>query len=103
LTRAARLLERIRTLKAVREELYEAGRLHRVREKAEKVTMLSIEDIKPRHLAEILTDYRKPMAARDLWKASRLSIDDFYAQLKKEMGKGIRKTKGEEPLLETKP
>ena len=100
---AARLLEEIRTLKAVREELHEAGRPHRVREKAEDVTMLGIEDIKPRHLAEILMDHRKPMDARDLWKASRLTIDDFYAQLKKEMGKGIRKTKGKEPLLETKP
>ena len=90
-------------MKAERGELHEAGRPHRGREKAEKVTMLTIDEIKPRHLAEILMDHRTPMSAKDLWKASRLSIDDFYAQLKKEMGRGVRITEGAEPQLETKP
>lgn len=63
--------------------------------------MLTLEDIKPTHLSDILRQHERPLDARSLWKESQLSIDDFYAQLKSELGKGITETE-QARLLEAK-
>jgi len=69
--------------------------------KKEPLPMLTLEDIKPTHLADILRQHGRPLDARALWLESQLSVDDFYAQLKKELGKGVRET-GTERHLEAK-
>jgi hypothetical protein len=67
----------------------------------ETLRMLNLEDIKPTHLVDILRQHSHPLDAKTLWRESQLSIDDFYAQLKKELGKTLKET-GEERLLEAK-
>jgi hypothetical protein len=42
---------------------------------------------------------RSTVSAKDLWKASGLTIDEFYAVLKQEMGKTVREV-GPDRLLE---
>lgn len=69
--------------------------------KKETLPMLTLEDIKPTHLSDILRQHERPLDARSLWKESQLSIDDFYAQLKSELGKGITETE-QARLLEAK-
>jgi type I restriction enzyme S subunit len=69
--------------------------------KLEKLPMLSLEDITSAHLADILREKGGPLDAKTLWKESQLTIDDFYAQLKKELGKSLRET-GKDRLLEVK-
>jgi len=62
-----------------------------------QVNMLTLDDIEPSHLSSILKK-RDSLTAEDLWAASRLEIDDFYNQLKKEEEQGLlREMKGEEP------
>ena len=63
--------------------------------------MHTLEDVKPTHLADILRRVHQPLAACELWRASGLGIDDFYAQLKRELGKSLKET-GKDRLLEVK-
>lgn len=39
-------------------------------------------------LYEILQSSKKSLAPKELWQSSKLSIDDFYSQLKIEVEKG---------------
>jgi len=99
---ASELLSRIRKFK---DELAKKPKVRAVsspRLKPEKFSMLTLEDVKPTHLADILRQYGGPLDAKTLWKESQLTIDDFYAQLKKELGKSIKET-GDDRLLEAKP
>jgi type I restriction enzyme S subunit len=89
---ATRLLARIR---AIKEELARLPRIWKVPHhgiKKEDLPMLTPEDIKPNHLANILRQQKRALDAKVLWKESQLSIDDFYAQLKKELGKTLIET-----------
>jgi type I restriction enzyme S subunit len=98
---ASRLLLRIRKLK---EQLAMQPKIRAFtpsRLKPEKLPMLTLEDIKSTHLADILHKHRGPLDSKTLWKESRLTIDDFYAQLKKELGKTLKET-GKARLLEVK-
>jgi type I restriction enzyme, S subunit len=98
---ASKLLGHIR---AIKEERVKQPRVWAVppdRIKKENLSMLTLEDIKPTHLADILRQHNRPLDAKALWKESQLSVDDFYAQLKKELGKSLKET-GEERLLEVK-
>ena len=63
--------------------------------------MKTLEDINKTHLAEILRSHSRPLNAKTLWKDSELTIDDFYAQLKREMGKTVRETA--DRMLEAMP
>jgi type I restriction enzyme S subunit len=60
--------------------------------KKENLPMLTPDDIKPNHLANLLRENKGPLDAKALWRESQLSIDDFYAQLKKELGKTLVET-----------
>lgn len=88
---ASLLLERIR---AKRPSIVNAPRRRRVgaskRGKKAEVGMLNRKDVHSSHLATILKD-QGPLTAKDLWAASRLSIDDFYDQLKDEEARGLLK------------
>lgn len=98
---ASQLLLRIRNLKdglakKPKLRLYAPSPL-----KLEKLAMLTLEDITPTHLADILRKHDGPLDAKALWIQSQLAIDDFYAQLKKELGKSLKET-GKNRLLEVK-
>jgi type I restriction enzyme S subunit len=98
---ASKLLSRIRKFK---DQLVKKPKVRAVmppRIKLEKLTMLTLEDIKPTHLADILRQHGGPLDAKTLWQASQLTIDDFYAQLKNELGKTLKET-GRDRLLEVK-
>lgn len=98
---ASKLLLRVRRIKNQRANLPEVKAATPLRLKIEKFPMLTLEDIKPTHLAKILHKHGSPLEARDLWKESQLTIDDFYAQLKEELGRSIQET-NEGRLLEVK-
>lgn len=53
-----------------------------------KQSLVKIEDIRPSHLANILST-AKSQDAKALWTASGLSIDDFYVQLNREISAGL--------------
>lgn len=97
---AVALLEQLRSSRASRSEEEKRKRQARVRAKKKKelATMKSLEEISQTHLGEILDHQKRPLSARELWKASELTIDDFYAQLKVEMGKTLQET--EQRMLE---
>ena len=46
-------------------------------------------EIKTKSLYKILKSSKKPLTPEELWKLSKLDIDDFYTQLKKEVEKGL--------------
>ena len=98
---ATELLARIQGVKAERAKHPKPRADRTVSSKKESLPMLTLEDIKPMHLADVLRQHRGPLDAKTLWKESRLSIDDFYAQLKKELGKTLKET-GKDRLLEVK-
>lgn len=66
--------------------------------KSQSITKL--EDISSNHLANILNTF-KQQDAKTVWKASGLSIDDFYVQLSREISAGLlRVNEQDESLLE---
>jgi type I restriction enzyme S subunit len=99
---AIELLSRIQKLKDQRAKQPKVRAIAPPKIKLEKLPMLTLEDIKPTHLADILRQHKSPLDAKALWKESQLTIDDFYAQLKKELGKSLKET-GNDRLLEAKP
>ncbi|HEX3624207.1 MAG TPA: restriction endonuclease subunit S [Verrucomicrobiae bacterium] len=98
---ASQLLLRIRKLKSRLAKQPKTRASPAIRPKPEKVPMLTLDEIKPTHLADILRQHNRPIEAKALWEESQLTIDDFYAQLKKERRKNINET-GAERLLEVK-
>ena len=98
---ASKLLQRIRMLKDQLTKQPKVRVVSPARVKLEKLPMFKLEDIKPTHLADILRQHGRPLDAKALWKESQLTIDDFYAQLKKELGKTLKET-GKDRLLEVK-
>jgi type I restriction enzyme S subunit len=95
------LLERIRARKSQIAQQPKPSR-KRSSKRARKTAMLSLDEIKATHLKDILLEYGRPLDAKALWHESRLSIDDFYAQLKREMNTTVRE-KVPERLLEVMP
>lgn len=60
---------------------------------AVKDTHLTLEEVDADHLSKILTKNVVEMDPKSLWQESKLTIDDFYAQLKREVeGKLIEET-----------
>lgn len=51
-------------------------------------TSMKLEELPDNYLQTLLTDFDGQTQAGNLWKRSNLSIDDFYAKLKKEMQTG---------------
>jgi type I restriction enzyme S subunit len=98
---ATKLLSRIRKLKG---QLAKQPKIREVASpqiKSEKLPMFTLEDITPTHLADILRKHDKPLDAKTLWKESQLTVDDFYAQLKKEFGRSLKET-AKDRMLEVK-
>jgi len=98
---ASKLLSRIRTIKDRRAKQTKVRAVSPAQSKKEILPVLTLEDIKPTHLADILRQRSQPLDAKELWKESQLSIDDFYAQLKKELGTTVKET-AKNRLLEVK-
>lgn len=65
-----------------------------------KQDLVKLEDIVPNHLANILRTFQR-QEAKALWAESKLSIDDFYVQLNREISGGlVRVSADDESWLE---
>jgi hypothetical protein len=99
---AAKLLARIRLERPSRLEQKRREKPPSVRRKGKEIMLMkTLDEITNAHLAQILKSNRRPLTARDLWKVSDLTIDDFYAQLKREMGKTLHENP--DRMLEVRP
>ena len=105
---ASHLLSRIRMLKA---QLAKQPKFRSVRNVPSKRNDSNMPNVSTPDLAQIPQDYLaeiirkkkvKHICAKLLWEESGLGIDEFYAQLKREMGKTIREH-GDDRTLELIP
>lgn len=87
---AATLLNNIK--QGSRQSRPERQRRAPVKKRNERTKMKTLQDVSLSYLSEILREKKGPLTARALWKESGLVIDDFYAQLKREMDKSVRET-----------
>jgi len=98
---ATKLLSRIRELKNRLANRPKSKRRETDRLRPERRPMLSLKEIESTHLANIVRHHNGPLSAKALWKESGLTIDDFYAQLKRELGQTLEE-RGDDRLLEVK-
>lgn len=98
---ASSLLSNIEGGRATRAEDRQRERQIRSRRKAREIRpMKALNEIPVTYLSEILRVKNRNLTAHALWKESDLVIDDFYAQLKREMDKSVCVT--EDRMLEVK-
>jgi type I restriction enzyme S subunit len=63
--------------------------------------MFTLKEISDHHLSDILRANGSAMDAKALWKASDLTIEDFYSQLKREIaGRRVHEVEGDKQKLE---
>lgn len=84
---AAKLLERIKNARAQITENPQRGKRRRLDSKVE-ANVIDPSQIQADHLSSILRRNGR-QTAKALWKASQLSIEDFYEQLRAEEAKGL--------------
>jgi type I restriction enzyme S subunit len=89
---ASVLLERIRIeRKAKSEAIIHHGKTAKTKKASKSEGLMrKLSEVKLSHLSDILKENGSMIAER-LWRASDLSIDDFYEQLKDEEAKGLLK------------
>lgn len=97
---ASMLLDRIFTTRASKSPQFhnKKSTMRVPTSKKQEVVMQKLPDIDDLHLCKILKE-RGPLTAEALWVASKLDIDDFYDQLKKEDSrKQLIEIRGDSPL-----
>lgn len=97
---ASNLLNRVRQERATIPKQPTKRRRRKQGQVRSKAAMMTRNEIQESHLATILEE-SGPLAPEALWKASQLSIDDFYDQLKDEESRGllVEKVDGADSLL----
>jgi len=79
------LLERIRRERRKKEKTQKPAAKKGKRIMTVKDTYLTLEEVDADHLSKILAQNGVEIDPKSLWQESKLTIDDFYAQLKREV------------------